>query len=1035
MKILEQTGDQTLDLALNTAKIKKQALVFANTKRSAEKTAEDIGKSIKLSSPELDKIAEQCLNSLARPTKQCERLAYCIKKGVAFHHAGLTSKQKELIETNFKKGIIKIICCTPTLCITEDTMIWQGVKEKQVKEFKSSQPLLALFKNNEIKIMKAQEVNKLKNSSKIVSITSMLGYNIKLTPDHTVLIKKENRRKLLKAVECKRGDRIATIGKLNIEKTNNPPVKSFVVENKTPLQKIRFGPKLSYLIGSMLGDGYSGAERVNEKIKYKGSPCIVGIDEEIFAQIQEVCNKIRINYRKNKNYHGTPQLTLGKNKWFREFLCRCGVEKRDKKHISKKLMEMDLVNTSALLGGLFDTDGCVEKIGRVSFSNTSKILVEQIRKLLLRYEIVSRVRKREKGERRIYKKSYNTLPCYELSISHKKSMYLFYKKIGFSIKRKQEALIKIMKKLISNIHYVGCEKCNYRLYKDLLSGRIEVQKEWGKKKLKILKCLGERGELGSNELRKILNFTPRKKDRRLNRHYELISKRRVGSRSKTEWFWKLNKIGNWIYCNIIKENKDFKLFLEDIHSCPMCNNKIKKVIKKGWRDNDFEGEIFWDIIKKVEFLPQEKYVYDIVLPNDNLNKHLFVANGFLVHNSIGLDLPAFRTILKDLRRFSSRGLDWIPVLEFMQMAGRAGRPKYDKFGEAIAIANTPGTANEIRDRYLKGEPEPILSKLAVEPVLRTYLLSLIATNFVNTKKDIVEFFSKTFWAHHFQDMERLEEIIVKMLDLLEGYEFITPSSPDKDFVSASDINSEKYTATILGKRVAELYIDPLTAYSFVCNLRKALKKKNYNEFSFLQMVSHTLELRPLLRVKASEFEDIMEKYTGFEDNVLEDEPSTYEVEYEEFMSSIKTALMFLDWINEKSEEELLEKYNVRPGELKVKLGNADWLFYAAEEIGRIIKTQPLLKELAKVRFRLKYGVKEELITLLKLKGIGRVRARALFRNKIKTIADVKKADITKLVQILGKKTAIDIKKQVGIDLDKAKVPERKRKGQISLRDY
>ena|GEM_PF-4266770 len=59
----------------------------------------------------------------------------------------------------------------------------------------------------------------------------------------------------------------------------------------------------------------------------------------------------------------------------------------------------------------------------------------------------------------------------------------------------------------------------------------------------------------------------------------------------------------------------------------------------------------------------------------------------------------------------------------------------------------------------------------------------------------------------------------------------------------------------------------------------------------------------------------------------------------------------------------------------------------------------------------------------------------MFRNKLKTITDIKKADITKLVQILGKKTAIDIKKQVGIDIEAEKVPERKRKGQTSLQHY
>jgi helicase len=407
----------------------------------------------------------------------------------------------------------------------------------------------------------------------------------------------------------------------------------------------------------------------------------------------------------------------------------------------------------------------------------------------------------------------------------------------------------------------------------------------------------------------------------------------------------------------------------------------------------------------------------------------------------GVDLPAFRTILKDLRRFGrSEGLSWIPVLEYLQMAGRAGRPKYDSFGESVAIANTPGAANEIKDRYLNGEPEDILSKLAVEPVLRTYLLSLIATDFVNSKKDIVDFFSKTFWSHHFRDMERLEAIITKMLSLLEDFEFIASAGKQekhdaKGFVSAAEISSEKYTATILGKRIAELYIDPLTANYLAECMKKSLKKKSYDTFALLQMISHTLELRPLLGVKSSEMDDIMEKYAGYEDLALEDEPNIYEPEYDEFMASIKTAFMFLDWADEKGEEELMEKYNVRPGELKVKLDNADWLLYSAEEIARITKSQPLLKELAKARFRLKYGAKEELFPLLKLQGIGRARARAMFRNKIKDIADVKKADITQLVQILGKKTAINVKKQVGIDLEKEKVPERKRKGQISLRDY
>src|SRR3989338_6952 len=98
IKIDSGSNDLTLNLALDTIRIGKQALIFANTKRSAEKTAEEISKKVKGEGKGLIELSEQVLHSLSRPTKQCERLSRCVKKGVAFHHAGLTAKQKELIE-------------------------------------------------------------------------------------------------------------------------------------------------------------------------------------------------------------------------------------------------------------------------------------------------------------------------------------------------------------------------------------------------------------------------------------------------------------------------------------------------------------------------------------------------------------------------------------------------------------------------------------------------------------------------------------------------------------------------------------------------------------------------------------------------------------------------------------------------------------------------------------------------------------------------------------------------------------------------
>jgi helicase len=73
-------------------------------------------------------------------------------------------------------------------------------------------------------------------------------------------------------------------------------------------------------------------------------------------------------------------------------------------------------------------------------------------------------------------------------------------------------------------------------------------------------------------------------------------------------------------------------------------------------------------------------------------------------------------------------------------------------------------------------------------------------------------------------------------------------------------------------------------------------------------------------------------------------------------------------------------------------------------------TSSLLEE------RLRYGVKNELLELTRLEGIGRVRARILYSYGFKTINDLKKAreqDIAKIPK-LGPTLAKKIKEQLSI---------------------
>jgi len=410
--------------------------------------------------------------------------------------------------------------------------------------------------------------------------------------------------------------------------------------------------------------------------------------------------------------------------------------------------------------------------------------------------------------------------------------------------------------------------------------------------------------------------------------------------------------------------------------------------------------------------------------------------------AIGIDLPAFRSVVRDLKRYGGRwGMQDIPVLEYHQMAGRAGRPSFDNWGEAITIAKSESDKDDIFYHYIDAESENIYSKLAVEPVLRTYLLSLIASGFVSKREEIIGFFEKTFWAYQYKDMHKLESIIDRMLELLQDWEFIisnssASSSSNDDFVSAADIDSSKdakYRATRLGHRVAELYLDPYTAHMLVTAMNNSMDR-SVVLFSILQMISNTLEMRPLLSVRTKEYDDIQSALAKYEDNLLFVEPSAYDFEYDDFLSSIKTAMFMQEWCDESDEESLLEKYNIRPGEVRAKLDIGDWLLYSCIELGKILALKDLLKEMNKARTRLKYGVREELIPLLKLKGVGRVRARKMFRYGLKTIGDVKKADLGSLSQLVGKKTAMSLKEQLDQPTEEP-ISKHKRKGQMGLEKY
>ncbi len=388
----------------------------------------------------------------------------------------------------------------------------------------------------------------------------------------------------------------------------------------------------------------------------------------------------------------------------------------------------------------------------------------------------------------------------------------------------------------------------------------------------------------------------------------------------------------------------------------------------------------------------------------------------------GVNLPAYRVIIRDLKRFAQfRGMDYLPVMEVEQMCGRAGRPAFDKEGEAILIPKNQGEARYCWDNYIQGESEKIYSKLGVEPVLRTHVLALIASGVCQTKQELFNFFSKTFYAFQYEDFDSLKSKLEKVLGLLQKFEFIkiggmgtsidgnagfhNPFTPASDLVQDEDLKPTK-----IGKRVSELYIDPITANKMVESLGKI--GEDVRDFGLLHVICGCLEMKPLLSIKKGDEEYINEVLLERLKDIVEKPPNEWDIEYEDYLGSIKTAAFLQSWIEERGEDHILEKFGVTPGELRARIDIADWLLYALHELCVLLGNMGVLKEIKKARIRMKNGIREELLALIKIKGIGRVKARSLFNSKIKDVGDLRNIPMATLSQIVGQKTAEKIKEQV-----------------------
>lgn len=358
----------------------------------------------------------------------------------------------------------------------------------------------------------------------------------------------------------------------------------------------------------------------------------------------------------------------------------------------------------------------------------------------------------------------------------------------------------------------------------------------------------------------------------------------------------------------------------------------------------------------------------------------------------GLNLPARRVIIRDYLRYSAGdGMAPIPVREYRQMAGRAGRPHLDPYGEAVLIAKGEDMIDELFDCYIDAPAEDVRSQCANEAVIASHILSLIATGFAREHAELTAFMERTFYAASKGSTAALKRVVQRVLEFLRESEMILEVG-------------EWIEPTEYGSLVSRLYLDPRSAETIATTISEV---EEYSDIGFLQLLCTTPDM-PTLYVRKNDAYYLDRFIAEHAEDLWTDIPWHAS---EDFERSLKTAMLLADWADEVGEETICERYGVGPGDVYAMVESVNWLIHASRHLARMFAPD-LARPIEDMELRMKHGIRKELLPIVRLRGIGRVRARRLFNNGFCSLDAIREAGVEKIGRVLGSGIAAQIFEQL-----------------------
>jgi helicase len=326
----------------------------------------------------------------------------------------------------------------------------------------------------------------------------------------------------------------------------------------------------------------------------------------------------------------------------------------------------------------------------------------------------------------------------------------------------------------------------------------------------------------------------------------------------------------------------------------------------------------------------------------------------------GVNFPARSVVVADLSLYDveDKGSKPLPTHLFLQMAGRAGRIKFGNKGYCYVAIRKEGDKSQV-DEYLSGHLTKAISHIGRDDYFYKAILELIFSK-RDTQNEITDFFLKSFF--NFQASKEKNLMVPFNLEKL-----LSDRMNDLNragFIEQMGIN---YKLTKFGQITLDYLFGGVSSPELISFIRlnkyvESIDKLEFN-FEFIYFLSKSFSD---CRISKQPREKVQEIERFFQNKGVADRTHA---EYSAFA-------VYNKWINNVKELEIDSSCKVYSSNLPFKMREMTKLMEVSQKLAES-RNCTISPDFEAGKERIYYGVREDELPLVKIRGIKRELARAI----------------------------------------------------------